>query len=296
MHLRNLCGILPLLWAALPQVAAAKSLPPLEPGSGWKLYREEERCSLSRDFGSGKNAAFLELESHGQQTVFRIMLAGPVVPQPDGPNGSLAYKLTPDGDFRKDIPSTQGRIGKTYATSFNVVFLPADVDPDPSHYEEATLPQAARPALIQPGFEQATASIALRLGRGRNVELHLGEMKGPLKVMRSCVDGLYTLWGMEPETQRSIVTPPVPDPTSVRKVQNRYPVELWSNGINAYIPVRIMVDAQGKAGDCVVQEKVQKQFVEAICDGLANRFKPARNGKGEPVASVYLVNVNYQVP
>lgn len=70
---------------------------------------------------------------------------------------------------------------------------------------------------------------------------------------------------------------------------------LWS-GTNAYVPVRVMVDAKGEATACVVQvEEIGEAFKEAVCRGLARGYEPALDREGMPVASVYGTSVLYLV-
>jgi hypothetical protein len=79
-------------------------------------------------------------------------------------------------------------------------------------------------------------------------------------------------------------------------VQRDYPSTMLMTGTNAYVPVRVMVDAEGRTTDCVIQiEQVEEAFKDAICSNLARGYEPALDAKGRPVASVYRTSVFYLV-
>ena len=64
--------------------------------------------------------------------------------------------------------------------------------------------------------------------------------------------------------------------------------------MNAFVPVRVMVDAEGDVSDCVVQsEGIDEAFTDAVCDGLARGYEPALDAHGSPVASVFPTSVIY---
>ena len=73
-----------------------------------------------------------------------------------------------------------------------------------------------------------------------------------------------------------------------------YPEIMASEAVNAYIPVRVMVDAGGQPSHCGPQlPNVEGDFTTEICGGLMKRFEPALDRAGNPVASFYQVHVLY---
>ena len=69
------------------------------------------------------------------------------------------------------------------------------------------------------------------------------------------------------------------------------------NGISAYVPVRLFVDAQGQASSCVVQsESVDPDFKTAVCASLQRTFEPGRDAAGTAVRSIYHTSVMYLIP
>jgi outer membrane biosynthesis protein TonB len=121
-------------------------------------------------------------------------------------------------------------------------------------------------------------------------------MTAPLTAMRECLDNLIETWGIDPVQDKTLTRRPVPDLSSVRRLQRAYPMQMVQAGQSAVVPVRIMVDAAGQASQCVVQlPHVERAFKEAVCDRLAERFSPALDKDGQPVASVFHTTVIYQI-
>ncbi len=298
MQLRQLSGIFLLVLSAVPQVAASKTPTVLAPAGAWTLDYAPERCSLVRRFGDDKKSVVLQIDSYGSRRQFRVLVSGDYVPSSNRPSGEIDYKFTPDQDYRRNQPALLGKSGKSNASSFGASFLPADIaHEDISEMSrEEIFRRGAEPEVIQPEFEQATDSMTLRLGRWQEIDLRLGKMDKPLTALRACVDDLYTSWGIDPELQRSRTRSPIPDMKSVKKVMDHYPPQMVYGGMSAYLSVRIMVDAQGQASSCVVQnESVDKAFKTAVCDNLANHFEPALDADGKPMASFYQTSVIYLI-
>ena len=87
-----------------------------------------------------------------------------------------------------------------------------------------------------------------------------------------------------------------PKPQAIRRLQDNYPASMLASGLNAYVPVRVTVDQAGNPTACVVQTpSVEKAFQDAVCNGLAKTYDPALDRDGNPVASVFVTAVVYQI-
>lgn len=294
MRLRQLSGILLLVLSAMPQVAVGKPEAPLEPIGPWKLASKFERCSLSRKFGSEGNPVHFQIDSYGSRVQFRVEISGSSVPLARTVTGVIAYRLTPDLSYREKIHYLQGTSANGRAVWLSMVFLPPELweRKFDKLSQEDVFALVAQPDTILPDFEKAVDEITLRMKFGKTLRLQLGSMAEPLETLRNCVDDLRKSWGLDPVQQKSLSRSPIPDLQSVREMQRSYPPKMIKEFRNAFVPVRIMVDEQGNAIDCVVQRpNVSDEFKRATCDGLASHFKPALDAAGRPVASVYGANV-----
>jgi hypothetical protein len=282
---------------ATPAPAADKPVPVLEPATGWTLNLDPEQCALLRDFGPPDNRLRMQIESYGSQVEFRVLLAGKPLPKFNRPSGEMRYRLSADAVERNRTSALEGTSGKQSAMSFGVNFTPFDpaLEYDKMPLDEQ-LAYSAKPKVPVPEFENAVTALQVHFESGAALELHLGKMEKPLAALRGCVDDLQRHWGLDPALQKRLTRYPVPDPSSVRKVQRNYPQSMVLGGQSAFVPIRIGVDAAGQATGCVVQiPGIEDAFREAVCDNLARTFAPALDEAGRPVASIYRTSVVYMI-
>src|SRR5690606_8442818 len=95
-------------------------------------------------------------------------------------------------------------------------------------------------------------SLTVDLNDDTRLDLRLGGMAAPLAAIRDCIDNLRGSWGLDPVQERMLTRYPVPDMKSVRRLQRNYPAAMIRAEMNAYVPIRIMVDEHGRAGECKV--------------------------------------------
>lgn len=279
------------------RAASSERTTVLGPSSAWVLDYAEERCRLIRFFGTEPGRVTLQIDSFGRHNDFRFTISGPPVPSTREAIGELRYRLTPDEIPRDEVTTLEGTVGDSSATSFSLDFGPAF---DSGQFEDMTPDEIAaffrqRLSLFAP-FREKIESIEVVFGTSESVKLKLGRMAAPLGALGDCIDDLQRHWGFDPDQLRSLSRQPVAKPSTVRRMQRRYPVNMVAGGKSAYVPVRVMVDVDGSASDCVVQlDSVEEAFEEAVCDGLAREFEPALDAQGNPVASVFQTDVIYRL-
>ena len=121
-------------------------------------------------------------------------------------------------------------------------------------------------------------------------------MREPLEAVESCVDDLYAHWGIDSVQQRELSRPPVPKQATIRNLQRRYPSDMLLDGVSAYVPVRMLIDAEGTPTQCVVQvATVDEEFKQSVCAGMARGFEPALDSNGEPVPALFTTAVIYLI-
>lgn len=294
MRRRYTIAWLALAASAAPASAADEPALALEPTTDWVLDYAEERCSFYRAFGDGEDALTLRIDSFGPGADVRFLVIGPAIPEFGQPTDDLAYRLTPDEGERETM-GLNGKVEDLPAISFTANFSPY-VDPETYRRmrddERRELDRS--PKMPAPEFEARVNSIEMKFRDGRRVRLALGRMARPLAALRQCVDNLQQSWGLDPAVQASLSRIAVPKPSTVRRVQRRYPQTMWLSGTNAFVPVRVMVSAEGRATACVVQmPEIDQAFKDAVCEGLESAYEPALDAEGRAVASVYRTSVFY---
>jgi hypothetical protein len=284
----------------LPVGAQAAELPVqvLEPTSNWTLHYDPEQCALMRDFGPEDNRLRLQIESYGSPTDFRFLLAGKPVPPSRDATGQVRYSFPNDTVARAETTALEGTTGREVAAlSFSGNFRPYDPNFD---YQSLSTGERlefdARPKPTVPEFEREVDRLTIEIDQRVRLDLLLGGMEKPLQAMRKCIEELQASWGLVPATESRLSRYPMPLVSSVRRVQRTYPRSMLLQGASAFVPVRIMVDAQGEASGCVVQVPgIERAFSQAVCDNLARKFAPALDEAGNPVAGIYRTSVIYMI-
>lgn len=266
----------------------------LEPTSDWVLDYAEERCSFYRTFGNGQDALILRIDSFGSATEYRILVTGPAVPDVDVPTSDLVVRLTPDTEDRL-VQGLNGKVGESPGVSFSISFGPyEDLEITGRMSRTKLKERSAQPRYPEPEFEAMIRDLRIKFNNSREIGLALGPMGRPLAAMRECLQNLQTSWGLDPSVQNSLTRLAVPKLSTVRRVQRDYPSNMVRSGTNAYVPVRVMVDAEGQTTACVVQiAEIDTAFKEAVCRNLARGYEPALDAEGRPVASMFRTFVFY---
>ena len=276
--------------------AGAENTQVLEPSSAWLLDYGEESCSLVRNFGPAGALTTVQLTSYGSWVGQRVMIVGAAVPNSRRPTGDLHYVLVPEG-IRRDSGALQGKSADSPAVSFGVGFTPFDPDEmDDNVTSSEWQDHAAEPNSPDPSFEATVEGLRVEFDDRSIAEFRLGKMGKPLEALRACVDDLLASWGLDPAEQKARTRNATPDKSTVARVQRRYPSDMLRNGVGAYVPVRVMVDAEGKPTSCVIQEQgIDKDFADATCIGLSRIYRPALDAAGQPIDSVFHTAVIYMI-
>lgn len=288
-------AVLAIMAATLP--AHARDAVQLTPNSDWVLDYADERCSLFRTFGTGRDELHLQIDSYGTYYNYYVTLAGNGVPRSQGANGTLSYRLTPDHQMRRDLPALLGQAGNRRTISITLDFGPhlsAEAWEGLDYAQLAEL-RNSREGVIA-AFARQVDNMEVVLGRSNVVDLQLGAMGPPLDALHQCIDDLYRHWGVDPDIQNALARKPIPLPGTVEKIIRNYPRSMVGGGMSAVVPVRLMVAADGSTSQCVVQaSNVEPQFEQAVCDGLADGFEPAIDQSGNAVTALFQTSVVYIV-
>lgn len=293
-RVRLSCG--PAIALSLLASEAMAADRPIEPSSPWTLEGNEERCSLLRNFGTADERVQLQIDSFGRADSLLVTLVGEPVPRAMSVRGRLLYRFDADPAPRKAVSTTQGRNGAFDYVQFTPEFRPDDGAPDANDLPvDQRLSVAARVKAFDPEFEGRIRTLDVKFGRGPGVELAVGNMAQPLRALRDCLAKLHAHWGLDPVQQRELARYPAPSADAVGEIMANYPDIMASNGVNAYIPVRVMVDSNGQPGECAPQlPDVEGDFTGEICGAFKSaRFEPALDQSGNPVSSFYQVHVLY---
>jgi hypothetical protein len=238
-----------------------------------------------------------QLVSYGSPLGFRLVMTGKQVPDFNANIGKARVALSPDTKQREQVMAVYGKVDDLHAATVSLAFVPEDA-------ADATEAELAEDKPVGPWvsiakfapFESSVRNVRVEFESGETLDFRVGDMTKALETMRTCVATLYKFWKLDPNVQKSVARGPVQVRSPIGRMNRRYPEGMLGAGIGAYVPVRIMVDAAGKATDCVVQQEgVKTAFREHVCEGLTVRYDPALDADGKPVPSVFNTSVIYTV-
>lgn len=276
----------------------------LAPAGKWISDWDNERCQLSRAFGSGDNQIvvyfaryepgdWLELRAFGQPLRHAATVSEYLVDF--GPEPNIRY-----------VRAMNAMAVKTPVAFFGNLTL---ADPSPG-----AGPETARTAMA-PAAEAVIATLTLGYigdvdGTGpprkldkvpwrkptRLYRLELGSMGPPMKAVRDCTDALIRSWGYDPAVgSRLSAYPAAVDTSQLWLTAYDYPDDELNKGGQGIVRYRLDVDAAGAVTGCHVQSRTTGNFPERTCDLLKKRARltPARDETGAPVRWYFVGTVSY---
>lgn len=276
-----------LLCALLPAAAQAAEAPVITyvPAGPWTLDATAERCMLMREFRSDDQLVQLQLNSYGSFSLFNAMVVNAPVPDGLRLGEDVRLRFANEAEWRKAGAVFGPSQGKP-AMSVPLAFLPK-----PDDGAEAGV---KRPP--SPDFEKAATGVAFDVGGKVTLDFRTGQMNNAMDVMRACVRSLHKGWGADPTVQESLRADAVQGPAVMRGILAGAPKNRPRDGFSVMVPVRVNVSAQGRTSNCVVQDSaVDAKFAKGLCKAMRGTFSPAIGQGGEPVDSVWQMNISFRM-
>ncbi|MDO7842960.1 energy transducer TonB [Sphingomonas immobilis] len=117
-----------------------------------------------------------------------------------------------------------------------------------------------------------------------------------LPILQECVDSMKKSWGVDPESKAAVAVQPTGNPAAYFG-PDAYPVAAFSEGISGRVIALLQVSANGKVEHCRIVSSAAQALNEGTCTAAYHiRFKPALGQDGKPIASTYLLPVNWVMP
>lgn len=268
----------------------------LEPSAPWAIDYAEERCSLIRSFGADKQRLTLRIDAYASTNSFRFLLVGNPVPASVAMLSKVRVGFSADAAKRDEVEVLLGLAGDQRAASFSAEFEPIDRPfSDPAALDMVPSPRELQDYIRSVAdFEAEVKSITVDLPKSSPIELKTGSMAKPLQSLRTCIDDLVASWGVDvAEYHKHKSAPELVDGNAGVRID--YPEFMEDTRLSTFLPVRIMVDENGKPGECVLQVSMgDERFKRSICNAFTRGFKPAIDEQGKPVASFYRTMVLFK--
>jgi hypothetical protein len=247
-----------MMIATMMMLTAADAATPLAPSGKWVVDYQEERCALSRTFGTGDDQVTLMFQPglNGPTLTIVLVTAGGSNGHSEG-KGSIG--LQPSGEtVPTDFAAGNGK-GKVRVTTMKV--------------------DRAKLAGLGPA-----KTVTITAGE-RSVTLAPTATAAALAAIDTCNDNLLAGWGVTPADRAPVAVEPdlILTPDLFATVQ--------SIAKDGPVVVRVRVGVDGRGRDCAVVAKSSDPAMDrAVCEALSGRarYHPAKQGNGTPVTSLLI--------
>ena len=306
-----LIGLMLCSAGAFPQIARAKTLE-LEPSSDWRLREYDDKCRMSRTYGSGDDRLTLRIDKGGPGPGFNMILIGRPVRNPYGPTVGLTF--APGEEVRRNYIESESSKGRPVMAMFGV--QPVSLEPESSAADgttmkeegegetvdlsQASVSDVASEDVLKARYAAVT-SIDLKSGVIEPISLKTDDLLEMAEPLFACAQKLANrLAWRRPEGGSTNGTPSTPrDMESwASKIQANYPHHLVLKGEEGSVGVRLTVNKSGRATFCeVIRYSGPASFNDTACLLLLRhaRFNPAMDSEGNPRASFYKTTVRYTI-
>jgi len=258
----------------------------LQPISPWNIDFAENRCRLSRVFGSAEDMHLLFFEQAAPQASFGITFAGSQLSRFQPGRGLLI-------GMRGDVAMEElGRynIGDVEQVGPAIII---------ANHEVGRLVEVE--GQVQGGIDLAAAEKIDRIvlqHRERALSFETGDMMPPFQALNTCTGDLLRAWGLDQE-QHASYTPPVwsNQRRIVDRIVRAYPQRALRDGEGGIFRMRVIVEADGTVSDCLIEKSTITESLESpACKEMEKaRFEPALDAQGQPMRSYYATTVTYAV-
>lgn len=252
----------------------------------------DDSCALQRNFAVGDKAAILEMRRFLPGENLRIAFATNMA---DRREKLTQFRWEPDAAFTEQRDTAFVQL----ASGMNGVMFSAQLFPDQDDDAGSEPEDISQPVdpVARAAREQSVVGATLSGSFAKDITLNLGNMHQPMEALRVCMDELLTHWGIDAEAHKALTRKATPRNLSrlARDVQRFYPNSGLRQEQDAWIQIRLGVDAEGKVSACHLQAPVMNEdFKASACKGLSvARFKPALDASGNPIASYWGTKIYY---
>lgn len=278
------------------EAAAADAPVTFTPSTKWNVSSNDTSCALTREFTHGSQKVAFRLREFAPNDGFEMTLSGKGIGYRErSPKVRFAPRTSPDEiDRPTHLTFGAGIEGVSWRDSF----FPADWYV--THAPPPGSPRSAPTESEYEAIENAVTTIEVGGSFDPPIILATGGMHKPMQVMRQCVEGMVTRWGIDLAALRTQSRPATPIALAewAREIQRTYPRAMLRQGQTAEIGIRIVVGPDGRPTSCHAEVKVyDPAFEQASCRAVMNlaRFEPALDAGGKPMTGLFTTRVVYTI-
>jgi hypothetical protein len=316
----------PLVAFASIAIAAPRPVV-LVPSGKWTVDYGDQRCTLYRAFGTGKNAATLSFEQVAPRRAVSILMFGSAVPKLSGRANEIAFSGLVGVSVNNGHAVTTSKEKENGVYFWNAVWrgkfglitrdaalalansLPPGehtpmglIDrPDfkQTHWTRDSVDRRARELGEFSERADLVEEIILNPDKSRPLVLRTGSLKAPLAALEKCSEQGLKHWGIDPAVEETVAVfaHPTDDPTN-RLTFKDYPQDAITRGKETTISLWLNIDASGAMSSCrPVSSFASPEINDKMCALIQKRFKfvPAKTATGQPVPSYYIQTMVFRL-
>lgn len=274
----------------------------LRASSPWSLDYSKDSCRVGRSFGTGEQRTVLQLTQFEPNHSFMLAIAG----------GGLGKRISSDRvrvqfgpmhDQIADNTPSEGTIGDLEPGLIWPTMAVRMTEQAPPSFKAEDQERIAQFKPADPVTLQDEAKvewIEVSVGAKPRVRLETGPMGELFAALKTCSEELLTDWGLDLERHRNASRDVVPLKAPARWIgPGDYPNGELRDGSQALVYFRLMVDEEGKASSCHIQQSgYSEAFDRSVCAAMMRnaRFDPALDADGKPMKSYFRTSVRFVIP
>ena len=241
----------------------------------WTWDRETMSCALREDLSSD-GGTFEIGRTPGNSEIWVSLIESAKSGDVHGDYRDGRIRVDPDGNFAAEV---NVRTGVLHRRDVRRV--------DATTYDQSFLAKFSKAKAIEFWHQE--------LG---TVRVPIASAATAVRALQECEDQKMRDWGIDPVRWKSLKSPPIPLEHWSKWLNDfDYPLEAISFSVEGGVVARLNVTADGKVSDCeVMNPSKYKGFEASACYALKKRgrFSPALDANGNPVASTYVVDVEFR--
>lgn len=291
--MRIACIALAALATTIAATPAQAKVISISPSSQWNVDFGENKCRLARLFGEGEQRHLVFFEQYWPGRNVGLTVAGAGVTRFRGGQRT-------DLRFREDqMPlRTQPFTGDVGEYGSAVIYSSVNIETGIGDEPDESENQPAGLTLLDTDNAKAVQFVGLKQ-RGDETRLLTGPLDEAFAVLNQCTLDLVKDWGLDPEQQRTARQMPrwTNMDAIVRRIQAVYPRKALNRGEQAIMRMRVIVTAQGTVESCAIikatdTEKLESPACKVMQDAV---FEPGLDAVGQPMRSLYVNSITYQL-
>ena len=262
-----------------------------EPQALWSQSSAGEGCSVRRDFARADQRMTFVMQRMDHEADIQFGLFGDGIARQ---RGTLHAGFMPSAGLGRFKRIADASIGEMPGLVFSGQPFPT---PATGNDESGDRPRSSSALADAVGDTEFFVADGVAV---RPLALHTYAIDKALQALDDCLSEKLAALGVPQAVLDRTETSarPVDIDQWAAEIQKNYPAEALRSRYDGPVPVRLVIDPQGRPTHChVLNQMTAKVLREAACSALLQygRFEPARDAEGEPLPGLLRTSIQYEL-